>query len=129
IGFARVNPKFGKQAVAELEKCFTRYGFRGLKLDNETEAFSILDNEMLGPLLELCAARRAPVVVHTWFHPSQPVQFVHLAQAFPDVNFIIAHSGWRLVDNSINHADHGPNLYFHTTTVSAHLPRTVARRL
>ena len=40
VGFARVNPKLGSAAVAELERCFVEYRFQGLHLNNTNEWFS-----------------------------------------------------------------------------------------
>ena len=115
LGFARVNPKFGSQALAELEHCFDDLGFRGLYLHNESEGFAYQDIELLRPLLEACAARQAPVMAYTWLTPSQPLQLVLLAQTFPDVNFVMLHSGWRLVGDAAIAAEEAPNLYFDTS--------------
>ena len=66
IGIARVNPKFGSRAVAELRRCVTEYGFRGLYLNNESEGFTYGDRALMDPLLDVCAASRIPVFAYTW---------------------------------------------------------------
>lgn len=128
IGVARVNPKFGSAASAELEKCLRDHNCRALLLDNESEAFSYQDLKLLAPLLEMCAARRAPVFVHTWVTPSQPVQLIVLARAFPTVPFIMLNSGWRLTIDAMIAAKQAKNLYFETSYASSSLAREVARQ-
>jgi predicted TIM-barrel fold metal-dependent hydrolase len=126
-GIARVNPKFGVAARRELEQCLEGYGFRGLLLDNEAEGFSYQDLRLLGPLVEVCAARRLPVMVYTWVTPSQPVQLIVLARAFPEVPFVMLHSGWRLTADTMIAAQRAPNLYFETSHAGSNLARSVGR--
>ncbi|MBI4278223.1 MAG: amidohydrolase [Armatimonadetes bacterium] len=128
VGFARVNPKFGKKAAAELERCFTQYGFCGLKLDPETEAFSPLDLDLLGPLMEICQARGAPVLMHTSFHPAQPLQSLELIDAFPKINFILGHMGYRIVSDAVITAEAARNVYLETSgNMPSYIARTVKR--
>ena len=128
VGVARVNPKFGSQAVVELEKCLATYGCRGLHLDNESEAFSYQDIKLLAPLVEVCAGRGVPVFVYTWVTPSQPVQLILLARAFPTVNFIMVHSGWRLTIDAMIAAKGAKNLHFETSHAGSSLAREVAKQ-
>ncbi len=128
IGFARVNPKFGSQARTELVRCFDDYGFRGLYLHNESESFAYQDFQLLGPLLEECAERHRPVMAYTWLTPSQPIQLVLLAKAFASVNFVMLHSGWRLVGDAAIAAEEASNLYFDTSHTGVGFARSVTRR-
>jgi predicted TIM-barrel fold metal-dependent hydrolase len=124
VGFARVNPKFGSQAVRELERCFSEYGFRGLHLNNTNEWFTPLHVKLLAPLLERCAARGAPVSVHTWFYPSQAYPWLQPIEAFPQVRFILAHMGYRQWADAVIVAERAPNVYLET---SLQLPATVKK--
>jgi uncharacterized protein len=117
IGFARVNPKYGRKALAELERCFRDYGFRGLKLNNEADPFVPTDLELLEPLVSLCEEHRVPILVHTSFHPSQPLQFLPLAQAHPKVAVILGHMGGRNVIDAIIAAQNAQNLYLETSGI------------
>jgi uncharacterized protein len=121
VGFARVNPKFGRQAAAELEARLTM-GFRGLKLDNEHDGYSPANMKLLGPLMEICATHTAPVIVHTGFHPAEPLIFLPLARAFPRVNFILGHMGYRIVADAIIAARRSENIYLET---SAQMPHSI----
>ncbi len=129
VGMARVNPKFGSAAVREFERCLDSYGFRGLHLNNESEAFAYQDLKLLGPLFEMCAARQLPAMVYTWVTPSQPVQLVLLARAFPTVNIVMLHSGWRLTADTMIAAQRAKNLYFETSQAGSGLARSVGRSL
>lgn len=124
IGFARVHPKFGKRAVRELIRGFEEYGFKGLKLDNEADGFHPLDLRLLAPLAEVCRERRAPMIVHTGFHPCEPLVFLPLAQAFPDVPVILGHMGGRILVDAVITAQHAPNVYLET---SGQMPGYIAR--
>jgi hypothetical protein len=124
VGFARVNPKFGSQALRELERCFAEYGFKGLHLNNTNEWFTPLHVKLLAPLLERCAERGAPVSVHTWFYPSQAYPWLQPIEAFPQVRFILAHMGYRQWADAVIVAERAPNVYLET---SLQLPATVKK--
>ena len=114
VGFVRVNPKFWRAAAEQVEDA-VREGFQGLKLDAETEAFSPLDLGLLGPLLEICQANGLPVLVHTSFHPAQPLLWLEAAAAFRQVNFILGHMGYRISLDAVIAAEHADNLYLETS--------------
>ncbi len=114
VGFLRVNPKFGAAAAKQLEDGI-QAGFQGLKLDPETESFSPLDRGLLGPLFELCAANRLPVLVHTNFHPAQPLLWLELAHQFPTVPVILGHMGYRVVADAVIAAKRASNVFLETS--------------
>jgi predicted TIM-barrel fold metal-dependent hydrolase len=124
IGFARVNPKFGSAAIRELRRCFEDYGFRGLKLDNEADGFHPTDLRLLGPLAELVRENGGPIIVHTGFHPCEPLIYLPLAQAFPDVPLILGHMGGRILIDAVITAQHASNVYLET---SGQQPGYIAR--
>jgi predicted TIM-barrel fold metal-dependent hydrolase len=126
IGFGRVNPKFGAQAVKELKRCFSDYGFRGLHLNNTNEWFTPLHVKLLSRLLDLCAENNAPVNVHTWFYPSQAYPWIAPIEAYPTVKFILAHMGYRQWADAVIVAERAPNVYLET---SLQLPATVRKAI
>ena len=115
IGFARVNPNYGKAAVELLEKCFTEYGFKGLMLDAEWENFDPMDKLYAYPLYEIARKNKAPIVFHTWYSPSQPALYWPVAEDFPEIPIIISHLGGRLIADAISVAKHVPNVYLETS--------------
>lgn len=114
VGFIRIDPRFGARAVEQFEAGIAA-GFQGLKLDPETEAFSPLDRGLLGPLFELCAAHGLPALVHTGFHPAQPLLWVELAKEFPDVPVILGHMGYRVVADAVIAAKRADNIFLETS--------------
>jgi uncharacterized protein len=122
IGVGRVNPKFGAEAVRELERCLTEYGFRGLKLNNEADGFEPTNLRLLSPLAEVCVGHGAPMLVRTGFHPSEPLLFLPLAQAHPDLKVVLLHMGGRVHSDAIITAQQAPNVYLET---AAQMPRSI----
>lgn len=127
IPFARVAPKFGSRAKAELDRCLAS-GFRGLFVSNVAEGFSYRDVKLLAPLLESCAARGVPIMVYTWLAPSQPLHLIDLARAFPTVNIILAHSGKEMLGDPLAIAEYAENVYFETSLTGARTTPTIMRR-
>ncbi|MDB6095094.1 MAG: amidohydrolase 2 [Verrucomicrobia bacterium] len=94
--FCFLNPVLGERAVMkEVERCVTRYGFKGIKLEISNNA----RDACMKPVM--AAARRFGLVVlqHSWsmvnlklrrFH-SDPIDTAQLARRHPDVKIIMAH--------------------------------------
>jgi len=92
IGFAVANPWFGQNAVDELKRALD-VGLRGLKLHPVIQGFSVND-DIIYPLIEVAAHFGVPVYVHTGTaHFGEPFKLVELARCFPQVTFIMGHSG------------------------------------
>ena len=114
-GFAVANPWFGKEAVLELERAFTN-GLRGLKLHPTYQGFSMNDS-IVYPLVEIAAYHKFPVYAHTGTaHFGEPFKLVELARKFPEVVFIMGHSGssdfW---SDLIRCHQFAPNILFETS--------------
>lgn len=96
VSFCFLNPVLGERAVMkEVERCVTKYGFKGIKLEISNNA----RDACMKPVME--AARRFGLVVlqHSWsmvnirqrkFH-SDPADTALLARRNPDVKIIMAH--------------------------------------
>lgn len=128
VGYARVDPNWGAQAVDELQRCFRDYGFRGLMLDPEAETFHPGDRRLVYPLLEVARAAKAPVLFHSWYAPSEPALFWGVANDFPELPVIIGHMGGRLTVDAALIAERARNIYLET---SDHMYRlgTFAKRI
>lgn len=92
LGFARIDPRLGAVATAELEQC-RRDGLCGVKADPFEQAFQINSNLTFG-FFRACAEARLPVLVVAG-HPnlSSPVQIGDLAERLPTLTVLIAHGG------------------------------------
>ena len=96
VSFCFLNPVLGERAVmTEVERCVTKYGFKGIKLEISNNA----RDACMKPVM--AAARRFGLVVlqHSWsmvnlkarkFH-SDPEDTANLARRNPDVKIIMAH--------------------------------------
>jgi predicted TIM-barrel fold metal-dependent hydrolase len=115
IGFARVNPNYGKDAVALLERCLTEYGFKGVHFDPEWENFDPADRGLAYPLYEVAAKHNAPILFHTWYSPSQPGLYWEMADDFSDLPIIISHLGGRLIADAVAIAKRAKNVYLETS--------------
>jgi predicted TIM-barrel fold metal-dependent hydrolase len=97
IGFAGIDPRRGKEAVGELQRCFD-IGLRGLKLWTLTGFYP--DDENYYPLYEKVAELGIPMLIHTGMGPpgtylkfNNPIYVDKVAVDFPQINIIMAHMG------------------------------------
>ena len=115
VGFCRVNPNLGPQALDEMRRCREEYGFRGLKLHPDWEYF-YMHGPTVRPVLDRAAEYSWPVLFHTGYYPlSQPTLAYPLAEAYPSLNFILAHLGYRHTADAIVVAQRFPNVYLETS--------------
>jgi len=105
IGFAGIDPRRGKEAVVELQRCFDM-GLRGLKLWTLTGFYP--DDESYYPLYEKVAELGIPMLVHTGSGPpgtyikfNRPLYVDKVAVDFPEIKIIMAHIGAPWVDEAI----------------------------
>jgi predicted TIM-barrel fold metal-dependent hydrolase len=94
--FCFLNPRLGANAVlSEVERCVTRYGFIGLKLEICNNA----RDACMGPVMAAARRWRLPVLQHSWsqtilrqrsFH-TDPEDTALLARRHPDVIVIMPH--------------------------------------
>lgn len=114
-GFAVANPWYGKPACEMLERYLCE-GLFGVKFNAGVQGFRIND-EIVYPLIEVAARHRAPVYFHTGTPVSgMPFQLYELARRYPEVNFIMGHSGWSDFWQDIPFiAEHSRNIWFDTS--------------
>jgi hypothetical protein len=92
VGFARIDPRYGASAIAELEAC-RREGFRGVKVDPFEQAF-VINSDLVFSFFRACADARMPVLVEAGFPClSSPIQIGSLAERIPELTILIAHGG------------------------------------
>lgn len=93
LGFATVNPWFGRDAVAELDRAIDQLGLSGLKLHPVVQGFEI-DDDVVLPVIERAAELGVLVYVHTGTPVlALPLQLLELATRYPEVRFIAGHMG------------------------------------
>jgi uncharacterized protein len=115
VGFCRVNPNYGPRALEEMKRCREEYGFRGLKLHPDWEFFYI-NGRPARAIYERAAEYGWPVVLHTGYYPlSHPTAILPVAKAFPTVDFVLFHLGYRHTADAIIVARECPNVYLETS--------------
>jgi uncharacterized protein len=110
IGYGRVNPNWGRKAVAEARRCLTEYRLKGLKLDPEWESFFPTNKSLVHPLLNEVVEHSAVVMFHTGYFPAEPALLIELALAYPHLPIVMGHMGGRLTGDAIIAAKKAPNL-------------------
>jgi predicted TIM-barrel fold metal-dependent hydrolase len=136
IGFASVDPS-RPTAAAELEYAVKSLGLRGLKLDPSLQRFDLANKDSLYPLYETCANLRIPVVIHcgmSWTPSglaglSQPLLLEEAIQAFPALNFVMAHCGWPWIQEATMLAVKYPNAYLDTAILYSGTPQDTMKHV
>jgi predicted TIM-barrel fold metal-dependent hydrolase len=116
VAFARIHPKDGKGALAEMTRAVEQLGLRGLKLHPLSTA-TRLDDPVSLELVRMAAAHGLPVYYHSGDDPStQPVMFNLVINAVPEATIVLGHAGgyffWR---DAAELAARHPNVYLSTT--------------
>jgi hypothetical protein len=116
IGFAGIDPRRGKEAIAELERCVGDFGFRGVKLWPQTGFYP--DDIAFYAFYERVEELGVSILCHTGTSPAmtymkynQPVYVDKVAVDFPKINIIMAHIGRPWTSEAIALAAKNPNVY------------------
>lgn len=116
IVFGGVDPGRGARGLELFKKGISQYGFKGLKL--YPPMGYRMNDEKLDDYYKICEINHLPVLIHTG--PSlpnlnnefaDPAFIFEVAGRYPTINFILAHSGFRLKDASVQSALSLPNVY------------------
>lgn len=126
IGFARLNPRAGRAAIAELHRCLA-LGLRGVKLHPRAEQFYPSHARRL--LAEVAKTCRL-VILHTSHEMTcTPRAWEPLAREFPTITFIFAHAGKDHFREAIAVARRVRNVYLETSTLSVFRTRVILEEL
>ena len=98
IGFAGIDPRRGRSAIDELERCIQDLELHGVKLWQLHGYYP--DNVDYYPFYEQVQALGVPILYHTGKGPpgtylkyTRPVNVSTVATDFPKIKFILAHMG------------------------------------
>ena len=123
-GFISINPKFKKEAIAEIERC-AKLGFSGIgELGPGGNGYDFNDSDFI-EVVECANAYHLPINIHCGEpvgHPYPGKDMTSLAPLpglilkYPDVTFILAHMGGGLPFYELNPRYHGKfkNVYYDT---------------
>ena len=126
IGFAGIDPRRGKEAINELERCIQDLGFKGVKFWTLTGFYP--DDLQFYPFYERVEQLGAVILCHTGMGPAgtylkycRPIYVDKVAVDFPKINFIMAHIGNPWTSEAIAVATKNPNVYFDISMWEVHL--------
>lgn len=102
VGFACVNPRWGAEAIYEVERCVAG-GLQGIgELMPDGQGYALDDEKTMRPLVELAVTYGLPILTHTSEpvgHPYcgkgtiTPEVVCRFVQSFPQATLICAHWG------------------------------------
>jgi predicted TIM-barrel fold metal-dependent hydrolase len=117
IGFCGIDPRRGKEAIRELERCVEELGFKGVKLWPLTGFYP--DDAAFYPFYERVEELGVPILCHTGVSPpktymkyNRPIYVDKVAVDFPKIKFQMAHIGDPWMSEAIAVAAKNPNVYF-----------------
>jgi predicted TIM-barrel fold metal-dependent hydrolase len=97
----------------EIERCFEQPGFAGFKLHVSWNGVPY-DSERYAPVYDFAAARRLPVLAHTWGVEAVR-SLARMARSYPSIPFLAGHSGAGDVEINLEEARRTPNLFLELT--------------
>lgn len=118
IPFMAINPWHRELAVAEIHRR-AEAGYRGVKLHPTIHGYHLSDLALVGPVVDAIRAHNMVVICHGASDLyNAPPEFAAVASAYPEVPFLMAHSGifWSH-DQAVELAGQVPNLYLETARV------------
>ena len=116
IGLAGIDPRRGKEAIQELERCVLDLGFKGVKLWPLTGFYP--DDLKFYPFYERVEELGAIILCHTGEGPAKtylkycrPMYVDTVAVDFPKIKIYMAHIGRPWTGEAISVATKNPNVY------------------
>ncbi len=111
LGYVFINPNYPDGVLDELERC-EKLGMRGIKVHRINEY--PYDGQNYRPAYEFANERKWHLLAHTW-GPDAKV-FKELSEEYPEVSFIMAHSGVVSFETYVELANGRKNIYLDLAT-------------
>lgn len=132
VGIAGYNPFKIEESLHKIELAVERYGFKGVYL--HSLGFNLpLNDKKLYPLYAKCQELGIPVAMQTGHSlevmpsdPGRPIYIDEPALDFPNLNFVLSHTGWPWCEELVAMAWKHPNVY---ADISAHMPKYLDQSL
>ncbi len=116
IGFAGIDPRRGKEAISELERCVSKLELNGVKIWQLVGFY--VDDPGLYDFYEKVADLDVAVLFHTGGGPpgtymkyNNPVHVDKVAVDFPEMRIVMAHVGNPWINEALVVAAKNPNVY------------------
>ena len=124
LGYVHFWPSSAEEVGAEMERC-VEAGCTGVKLHN-VNGFPYT-HPAYAPALAVASERRMPVLVHTWAQEADFNQCREIAERYPGVSLLLAHSGSDNVEGYVRIARECDNVYLELAMSLS--PRGLVQRL
>ena len=125
IPFCSVNPNWGKQAIANLERAIGEYDAKGIKFVPTGQNF-FANEKQYYPLWEKAQELGVVIITHSghngvgsglpggggrkqWF--SNPIWWDDVAADFPELKIILAHPAWPWFEEQVSMLVHKANVF------------------
>ena len=116
IGLAGIDPRRGKEAIQELDRCIEELGLKGVKITPLTGFYP--DDPLFYPFYERVDELGVIILCHTGEGPPgtylkycNPIYVDKVAVDFPDIKIIMAHIGSPWTSEAISVATKNFNVY------------------
>lgn len=118
IGYARMNPRYGDDAIELFDRAVREYGLRGLKLHPVTYVMHPASEPTLA-LIRHAASLGVPTLFHCGDEDlTLPLQIAEAAASVPDARIILGHmGGFFHVRDAIRVAKQYPNVFLETSAM------------
>ena len=110
VGFGRVDPRRGREAVQELKRVKNKLGLAGIKLHPMVECFRP-DHPFFNDFFKKVSELKLPVLIHTGEGFSAPGIAVKVAKRHSELVMILAH----LREGCVSALKESPNVYVETS--------------
>ena len=120
LNYAYFNPHYSDEGLNWVKRCLQHEAFVGIKIHPPgVECYP--DDARWNPIWRLASELGVPILTHSWwvsdYNPRQryatPDRFEYYVKAYPDVDLILGHAGWRHDGNraAAELARNYPNVY------------------
>lgn len=118
IGIGAIDATNRSEALEDVEKCITEYGFKAIVMEPGTHKEAMYaDDRRLYPIYEKCVELGVPVFLLAGGNAgpdatySDPVHVEHVAIDMPKLQIAILHGAWPWVTQVLHIAFRRPNIY------------------
>lgn len=132
IPVAYVTPRYPTEAIKELDRSFDKLGMKFLKIYPDYLRKPV-DDPSYSPIYEWANDRGIVIMSHTMYVSetdpqyaseytsailTRPLRFIKLAEKFPRIQWVLAHSGNTIIgqEEAVEAAKAQPNIYLETCT-------------
>jgi len=120
LGYWTVNPNYPDTIAQDLDQFGGRKGFLGFKFLSDYHKYPVT-GPAYEPVLEYAANHRLVILMHTWGHSSfdGPDLVRRVAERYPEVTFLMGHSGYGEWEKAAALARGFQNVYLELTAAYA----------